>query len=153
MNPLELKIPPAALVLLAGLAMWFVSTVAPSFSWQMPYQQAVAFVLAIAGAIVAVLGVASFLRAGTTLNPTKPQATSALVNTGIYRFSRNPMYLGFLLALIGWALFLANLLALILVPAFVMYMNRFQITPEERALAAMFGIEFTSYKQKVRRWV
>lgn len=153
MNQLELKIPPVALALLAGAAMWFISAAAPSFSWQLPYQQAMGLVLAVAGVVVALLGVMSFRCAGTTVNPTKPKATSSLVNTGIYRSSRNPMYLGFLLALIGWAVFLANLFALILVPAFVVYMNRFQITPEERALAIKFGTEFTAYKQKVRRWV
>jgi len=63
------------------------------------------------------------------------------------------MYLGFLLALVGWAVFLANALAFVLVPLFVMYMNRFQITPEERALSALFGTEFSAYRQRVRRWV
>ena len=153
MNALELKVPPVAVVLLAGAAMWFVSAYAPSFAWQLPYQQAMALVLAAAGFVLAVLGVVSFRRAGTTVNPTKPQATSSLVSTGIYRFSRNPRYLGFLLALVGWAVFLANALAFILVPAYVMYMNRFQITPEEKALSVMFGTEFTAYQQKVRRWV
>ena len=153
MSALELKIPPVALVLFAGAAMWFVSAVAPSFTLQLPFKQAIALVLPVAGAFVAVWGVVSFRRVGTTVNPTKPQATSSLVSTGSYRFSRNPMYLGFLLALVGWAVFLANALAFVLVPLFVMYMNRFQITPEERALSALFGTEFSAYRQRVRRWV
>jgi protein-S-isoprenylcysteine O-methyltransferase Ste14 len=153
MNALELKIPPVALALLAGAAMWCVSALTPSLSWQLPYRQALALFFAIAGTIVAVLGVASFRRAGTTVNPVTPQAASALVSTGIYRFSRNPMYLGFLLMLLGWAALLANALALILVAGFVAYMNRFQITPEERALSALFGAEFAAYAQRVRRWI
>jgi protein-S-isoprenylcysteine O-methyltransferase Ste14 len=152
MSALELKIPPVVLVLLAGAAMWVLSAAAPSFAWQAPYRQATALVFAVAGVIVAILGVVSFRHASTTVNPTRPQDASSLVTTGIYRFSRNPMYLGFLLALLAWAVFLANVLTLLPVVAFVAYMNRFQITPEERALVAMFGTEYDAYKQRVRRW-
>lgn len=152
MRSLELKVPPVALVLLTGAVMGFLSAAAPSLAWQSPYGPALAFVLGVAGAVVAVLGVASFRRAGTTVNPTRPQATSSLVSSGVNGFSRNPMYLGFLLVLVGWAVFLSNVLAFVPVPAFVAYMNRFQIAPEERALEALFGTEFTAYKRKVRRW-
>lgn len=153
MSTLELKIPPVALVLITGAAMWLASAVAPALTLQLPYEQAIALVPAIAGVFVAVWGVVSFRRADTTVNPTNPHATSSLVSTGIYRFSRNPMYLGFLLTLAGWAVFLANALALVFVPVLVAYMNRFQITPEERVLSAMFGTEFSAYRQRVRRWV
>ena len=115
MGALELKIPPVILVLLAGAAMWALSAAAPSFAWQVPYRQAVAFALAVSGLTVAVVGVVSFRRASTTVNPIRPQDTSSLVTTGIYRLSRNPMYLGFLLLLVAWAM----LLALLPVAAFV----------------------------------
>ena len=152
MSALELRIPPLALVLLAGGAMWLLAAGSPSYSLHLPSNQAIALALVVVGALVAVLGVVSFRRAGTTVNPTKPHTTSALVSTGIYRFSRNPMYLGFLLALVGWAVFLANIVAFVLVPAYVAYMNRFQIAPEERAMLATFGAEFAAYKERVRRW-
>jgi protein-S-isoprenylcysteine O-methyltransferase Ste14 len=152
MGALELKIPPVVLVLLAGAAIWVLSAAAPSFALQVPYRQAIAIILAVSGVTVAVVGVVSFRRASTTVNPIRPQDTSSLVTTGIYRFSRNPMYLGFLLVLVAWAVFLANVLTLLPVVAFVAYMNRFQIAPEERALAVMFGPEFNAYKQGVRRW-
>ena len=152
MHALELKIPPVVLMLFAGAAMWVLSAATSLFAWQVPYKQAIALTLAVSGVTVAVLGVASFRRASTTVNPTRLQDTSSLVTTGIYRLSRNPMYLGFLLALAAWAVFLANILVLLLVVAFVIYMNRFQITPEERALAVMFGTEFNAYKRRVRRW-
>jgi len=153
MGSLELKIPPVALALLAGAAMWVLTVAAPSFAWQLPYRQVIAMILAVCGVTVALGGVASFRRASTTVNPTKPGETTSLVTTGIYRLSRNPMYLGFLLALVAWAVFLANLLALFPVVAFIAYMNRFQIVPEERVLSVMFGNEFEAYKQRVRRWV
>ena len=76
-----------------------------------------------------------------------------LLTSGPYAFTRNPMYLGLLLVLLGWAAYLSNALACVFLPAFVLYMNRFQIGPEERALAALFGQAFLDYKNRVRRWV
>jgi protein-S-isoprenylcysteine O-methyltransferase Ste14 len=75
------------------------------------------------------------------------------VISGIYKLSRNPMYLGFLLVLVGWAVFLSNALAFVFVPAFIFYMNRFQIDPEEKALVGKFGQEFVDYKSRVRQWL
>ena len=72
---------------------------------------------------------------------------------GVYRFTRNPMYLGMVLVLIGWAVFLASPITLIFVPLFVLYINRFQITPEERVLTSIFGAEYVDYKNRVRRSV
>ena len=152
MNSLELKIPPGALVLLAALGMLLVSSTTPSLGFQLPYNQGVAIAFLIFGVAVSLLGVVSFRIAKTTVNPTKPQATSTLVSTGIYRFSRNPMYLGFLFALVGLAALLSNVLASLFVPAFMIYMNRFQIAPEERVLTEIFGSDFQSYKERVRRW-
>jgi protein-S-isoprenylcysteine O-methyltransferase Ste14 len=80
-----------------------------------------------------------------------PQQSSSLVATGIYRFSRNPMYPGFLLALLGWSVYLANWIAALLLPVFVVYMNRFQIQPEGRALLQKFGAQFSEYAAAVRR--
>jgi protein-S-isoprenylcysteine O-methyltransferase Ste14 len=109
--------------------------------------------LALAGALVALAGVVAFRRQETTVNPLTPSESSSLVASGIYRFSRNPMYLGFVLALLGWAAFLGNWVSALLLPAFVAYMSRFQIQPEERALAERFGPEFIAYSQSVRRWL
>jgi protein-S-isoprenylcysteine O-methyltransferase Ste14 len=77
---------------------------------------------------------------------------SSLVVTGIYRHTRNPMYLGGLVMLSGWALFLATLSACLFLPLFVAYLTRFQIIPEEKVLRARFGTEFDDYVKRVRRW-
>jgi protein-S-isoprenylcysteine O-methyltransferase Ste14 len=98
-------------------------------------------------------GVYEFQKAKTTVNPTTPAAATAIVASGVYRISRNPMYVGFLLALTGWATFLAHPLPFLLLPVFVAYMNRFQISPEERVLSAKFGDEYDTYKRDVRRWL
>jgi protein-S-isoprenylcysteine O-methyltransferase Ste14 len=105
------------------------------------------------GLAIALSAVAWFRRARTTVNPLAPETVSSLVTSGIYRVTRNPMYLGLLFALLAWAVLLANPIALIFLPLFVLYMNRFQIGPEETALEARFGSEFLSYKAGVRRWL
>ena len=153
MHFLELKVPPVAVVLLFATLMWLISTREPPLALDLPWRVAVAFMLYGAGFAVALAGVIAFYRAKTTINPVTPEAATAIVTTGIYRFSRNPMYLGLLLTLIGWAVWLSHLLAFALLPFFVLYMNRFQIEPEERALSAKFGGLFRDYTRSVRRWL
>ena len=153
MQGLELKVPPVALVLLAGGCMWVVAWAAPAFEFAFPARIISAMGMVVIGIAIAGMGVFSFSRAKTTVNPMKPDSSSALVVSGIYRLTRNPMYLGILLLLIGWGIFLSNALALLVLPGFVLYMNRFQIEPEERALTRIFGPAFLEYRTQVRRWI
>ena len=152
-HPLELKVPPVLIGAVTWALMWILSSATPSFAFVLPARSWCTAVLVLAGAIISLLGVASFRRAGTTVNPMKPASASTLVNLGIYQMTRNPMYLGFLLVLVAWGVFLSNIFAFLPLPAFILYMNRFQIEPEERALAAAFGQPFLAYKTKVRRWL
>src|SRR6185295_14404560 len=133
MHLLELKFPPVVVVVLTATLMWLVSRVVPEFAFGIPARDLLAVSLAVVGVGASILGIAAFRRARTTVNPMNPDASSALVRSGIYSRTRNPMYLGFLLILAAWAVFLSNVLAFFLLPAFVVYMNRFQIEPEERA--------------------
>ncbi|WP_210307157.1 methyltransferase family protein [Paenochrobactrum gallinarii] len=87
------------------------------------------------------------------INPLRPETTSALVTTGIYRYSRNPMYVGFALFLLAFAVLLSSPGALLGVLGFVLYIDRFQILPEEQALNVLFGADFTNYCTQVRRWL
>jgi len=150
---LELKLPPLALGFLVAALMWTVATATPDFNVTVPAHSICAFCIALLGLAICISGVVSFRMAGTTVNPMSPGSSSSLVVSGIYKYTRNPMYLGFLLILLGWAVLLSNLVALVFLPAFVLYMNRYQIGPEERALTALFASEFTKYRAKVRRWV
>jgi protein-S-isoprenylcysteine O-methyltransferase Ste14 len=152
MDSLELRVPPLVVVGGTAFLMWGVALVLP-FIFVVPVKWLIALVFVLAGFFVALGGVIEFRRAQTTVNPMAPQDSSALVTSGIYRFTRNPMYLGFLLALLGWGIWLSNLPALLLLAGFVVYMNRFQIKPEERSLAQHFGAPFLQYKQQVRRWI
>ncbi len=153
MKSLELKIPPPVIALLVAVSMWFARSYAPSLAHGIPWRSALAVALVLIGIALALAGVLEFRKAKTTVNPTKPETTSAVVATGIYRFTRNPMYLGMLLVLVGWAAFLANAISFALVPMFVLYMSRFQIGPEERVLSDHFGNEYAAYLQSVRRWL
>jgi protein-S-isoprenylcysteine O-methyltransferase Ste14 len=151
-NALELKVPPLALVFLFGALMWLASAYS-AFTIALPWRSAFALIFCTVGFAIVLAGALAFRRAKTTVNPLTPEATTAMVTSGIYRFTRNPMYLGFLLVLVGWAMYLSNVLAFALLPLFVLYMNRFQIVPEERALGVKFSDAFTAYKCSVRRWV
>ena len=152
MTCLELKIPPLFVVLVFGSAMWLLAHASPSYQFNLSHPHIVGLALAVAGLLISAAGFFAFRAARTTSNPMKPATSSALVVSGIYKITRNPMYLGFLLLVIAWALFLSNMLALAFIPAFVIYMNRFQIRPEERALTKLFGQDFIDYKARVRRW-
>lgn len=151
-NVLELKVPPLALVFLFGALMWFTSS-SSMFAIALPWHSAFAVIFYSVGSAIVLAGVLTFRRMKTTVNPLTPEATTTMVTSGIYRFTRNPMYLGFLLILVGWAIELSHLLPFTILPLFVWYMNRFQILPEERALASKFSEAFTAYKRSVRRWV
>jgi protein-S-isoprenylcysteine O-methyltransferase Ste14 len=153
MSAFELRIPPPLVGLCVALLMWLASRIVPHFAWPLALRGAISLIFVIAGIGLAIAGVKAFAKAKTTVNPTKPAATSSLVVTGVYRFTRNPMYLGMLLVLLGWAAYLANVVAFLLVPLFVLYITRFQIIPEERVLAEKFGAEFTLYKARVHRWL
>lgn len=150
---LELRIPPLLLVCIWAFLMWIVSGPTQVMSFAFTYKFVVASALFLSGIFVAVSGVVTFRRAGTTVNPTTPDKSCSLVTHGIYRLTRNPMYLGFLLILAGWGFYLSNPISLACLPGFVIYMNRYQIIPEERVLRSTFEHEFESYCERTRRWI
>lgn len=153
MGSLELKVPPPVVALLLGLLMWLASKLVAPVEVPLGFRIGAVVVLAAVGVAVGLSGIISFLRAKTAINPTKPSATSSLVTSGVFQFTRNPMYLSMLLYLFAWAAYLSSWLALLLLPAFVLYINQFQIKPEERALSSLFGAEYASYMARVRRWL
>jgi len=153
MNALELKIPPLLLVILFGVAMWAVSRVLPAGYFVIPGKFLLSTAVLALGGCIALLGVLEFRSAGTTVDPRTPNQSESLVVKGVYRFTRNPMYLGFLLMLVAWGIFLGSVFAALLLPLFVVYLNRFQILPEERHMRALFGEAYDRYASQVRRWL
>ena len=150
---LALRVPPVALSVILAALMWAASRTWPSWRLVIPGRTFVALALFLAAAAIGIAGVRAFHRARTTSNPLRPERASSLVSQGIYRHTRNPMYVALALALLAWAVWLGHALAPAGVVAFVAWMNRFQIAPEERALQALFGEEFERYCAEVRRWL
>ena len=153
MKFLELKIPPPLVTLMFGALTWGVSRIAPVLDAPESARIAAALVIFAAGLAIAMAGIVSFRLAKTTVNPLKPETATSLVSSGIFGVTRNPMYLGLLLALMAWAIYLASPAALLGPVAFWLYITRFQIIPEERAMTKLFGNAFTEYSAKVRRWI
>lgn len=153
MKALELKIPPPLVALLFALAMWLSSSFSQPYPAPLGLRISVALALLVLGQGISISGMRAFRIAKTTINPFKPSASSSLVERGVYRFTRNPMYLGLLVTLAGWAAFLSSFLPLLFLPVFVLYIDRLQIAPEERALAALFGAGYSDYCARVHRWV
>ena len=153
MASLEVKIPPPAVAAATAVAMWGISRLAPLLQLPSALRLGTAAAILLVGVGFSAAGVLAFRRAQTTLNPTKPEQTSSLVTSGVYRATRNPMYVGLLCVLVAWAVFLSSGWALLGPVAFVFYIDRFQIEPEERALAKLFANEYADYRAKVRRWL
>ena len=153
MRQLELKIPPPIVALLTGAAMWLASRLGPLIDLPHLLRTDCAGAIAACGGVLAFAGSIAFRRAKTTINPLRPANASSLVTSGIYRLTRNPMYLGLLLVLVAWALHLSSVLAFAGPILFVLYIRRFQIAPEERVLADKFGKAYSDYTSQVRRWL
>jgi protein-S-isoprenylcysteine O-methyltransferase Ste14 len=150
---LEHKIPPLVVAAIAGTIMWGVSRIVPAGSFPTPNRIFLCAVAAIVGIVIMTIAILSFRTAQTTVNPLQPESAEQLVTGGIFKISRNPMYVGLALILLSLAAYLQNLVALLAVPLFMIYMTFFQIRPEERALSEKFGEEFQAYKDSVRRWL
>jgi protein-S-isoprenylcysteine O-methyltransferase Ste14 len=153
MLDLKLKIPPLLLTSIFGLVMLGISV--SSLPLAIPVVSRITLSIAIftIGITFLITGVISFRLANTTVNPMVPNDSTALVTSGVYKITRNPMYLGFLMILISWGVFLSSVYSLVLPVLFVFYMNSFQIQPEESILQDIFGSEFTEYQKQVRRWI
>ena len=133
--------------------MWYLASLVAPLEVPFVVRVAGAVALLVIGQGIAISGMVAFRRAKTTVNPIKISTASSLVSGGPFKFTRNPMYLGMLITLAGWAVYLANWLALLGLPLFVLYINRFQIAPEERVMASLFGADYAAYREKVRRWI
>lgn len=154
MLSLELKIKPPIVAALAVIIMFVLDYWLPSDKLGVgQYRLGIVLGLVMTGFMLAITGVKKFIKAETTIHPDLKHATNKLVTSGIYRVSRNPMYLGMLLNLIGLSVWLNNWLSIGVCMGFVWYITQFQIKPEERFLKQKFGEQYTDYCQKVRRWL
>lgn len=153
MSFLEHKIPPPVVALFFIICMWLVSKLGLHLNLPVFPVRALAVAIFIAGLSLPIAGGMAFKKVKTTVNPLHPEQASTLVKNGVFKYSRNPMYLGLSVVLVAWAIGLSSLSALLLVPVFMLYITRFQIQPEERALSEKFGDEFDAYRRTTRRWL
>lgn len=153
MNALETRIPPPLVGLIVALLQWLASMAVDFALVPRGLRAGLALVLVLAGFAMSFAGVRAVRRARTTLSPLHPETATTLVTGGIYRYTRNPMYLGMATWLLAWAAWLGTVVAFAGPVLFVLYMTRFQVTVEERALARLFGSQYDDYRTRVRRWL
>jgi protein-S-isoprenylcysteine O-methyltransferase Ste14 len=150
MRALELKIPPPVVLAACAALVWLT---APAAGPRGELRVALTALVAVTGFLVEAAAGMRFVQAGTTVNPMRPERSSALVTTGLHAWSRNPMYVGQLLLLAAWALWRGGALSPLWLVAYAAYVTRFQIIPEERVLSATFGADYGAYRARVRRWL
>lgn len=150
---MELKIIPVVQVIIAALLMVTLATLIPELHYLWFISKTVSILLVILAAIIGILAIYCFKKAQTTVNPIHPEKASSIVRSGIYHYSRNPMYLAMLLVVLAIAVYLQNIASFIIIPLFIGYITRYQIIPEERMLIKIFGDNFREYCKMVRRWL
>jgi protein-S-isoprenylcysteine O-methyltransferase Ste14 len=153
MKILENKIPPPATMLVIAATMWGAAKIQPPMAIESRLRIGLMLALGVVFLVFGIGGVIAFRVARTTINPVQIDRASRVVTGGIYRLSRNPMYVGLTALLAGWAVFLAVPVTGIGPIVFVLFTHHFQILPEERVMAAKFGRDYLDYKQRVRRWI
>ena len=152
MNALENRVPPPLLLVAVALVMW-VGVRLSGAGEVSPLRVLCGGVLILLGAGAVVAGFVEFRRAGTTIDPVNIDRAAKIVDCGVFAWSRNPMYVGFTLALVGWSVALGSAAALVGPVVYALFIQRFQIAPEERAMAAKFGEAYAHYRRRVRSWI
>ena len=152
-NSLELKINPPFQMLISVVLIYATAHTLPVSATLLEYKWLIGGASLIIGLFFNFAGGVSFRSAKTTGNPKRPEMASSLVISGIYRITRNPMYVGLLFLLLAWATWLGSLFSLVIIIIFQQYMTRFQIIPEEKALAGLFAEQYHDYCNQVRRWL
>ena len=150
---LQLKIPPPIYAISIALIMWLLNRYFPVVQLITSPWNNLGIALMLLAGLLDLSSLYLFFKKRTTPNPMKPEFTTGLVMSGLYKISRNPMYLGLLTILFGFAIYLGNLTSFLVLPAFYFVITEMQIKPEERMLEEKFGEQYLDYKSKVRRWL
>ena len=148
---MKTKIPPPIIALVMIAIIYLSSLIIEPITFN--YQTLISILVVVIGLACAIPSFRLFAKYKTTISPFTPSETSALVTDGMYRYSRNPMYLGLVFLTIAATIFFGTWLGVVIVVAFIFLLNFLQIIPEEEALLDIFGEEYVEYQKKVRRWI
>ena len=151
MMDIKTKFPPPLVALTFGFLINYTKNIFPKI--EVKNEFIFGSLMIISGLIIILSAIILFKKYQTTITPLNPSNATKLITDGIYKFSRNPMYLGLLLVLLGISTILNPIGGLFLIPLFILYLNFFQIIPEENAMVDLFKDEFLDYKKNVRRWI
>lgn len=152
-NALETKIPPPVYGLLTAISIWWLNELLPNFTLLPFTLKPLGIVIMVSGFSLDLMALLQFTKQHTSVNPLHPDKADHIVVTGLYRYTRNPMYLGLLIALCGWCIYIGNIASFVCLPVFVWLLNRMQIQPEEQILLQKFGQPYKDYLRQVRRWL
>tara|TARA_B100002052_G_scaffold3064_1_gene2848 strand:+ start:182 stop:637 length:456 start_codon:yes stop_codon:yes gene_type:complete len=151
MIDIKTKFPPPLVALAFGFLINYTKNIFPKI--EIKNEIIFGSLMIISGLIFIVSAIILFKKYQTTITPLNPSNATKLITVGIYKFSRNPMYLGLLLVLLGISIIINLIGGFFLIPLFILYLNLFQIIPEENAMVNLFKDEFLDYKKSVRRWI
>ena len=151
MIDIKTKFPPPLVALAFGFLINYTKNIFPKI--EIKNEIIFGSFMIISGLIIILSAITLFKKYQTNITPLNPSNATKLITDGIYKFSRNPMYLGLLLVLLGISTILNPIGGLFLIPLFILYLNFFQIIPEENAMVDLFKDEFLEYKKNVRRWI
>lgn len=153
MRFLNTKIPPPIIAIFCAIMMWMLRDFGPSINLSDNFKLSILFICIGIAIAFDLSALREFGRAKTTINPLNPQKAQSIVTSGIYKITRNPMYVGIVVLLFGFCMKFGSYIGFIFIPLFITYITIFQIIPEEIALEAKFRDEYLKYKNKVRRWI
>ncbi len=150
---MNLKVIPPLQLIISALLMLMVDYYFPTLYFTLPKSSISVFIILLVATIIGILALYDFYKHNTTYHPHTPEKTTTIVDTGIYAYSRNPMYLALVLVLIALSLYLKNFGCFTIIPVFIWYITQYQIKPEEQMLDKLFSKDYKAYCQKVRRWL
>ena len=145
------RIPPPIVTLTFILLSFWLANYLPKLAFN--YQGLLSLLMILIGLIIIVIGVKTFNKSDTTINPLNPREVSYLVTNGVFSYTRNPMYLGMVIILLGVTVYNGVYIGMIVLPCFILYITEFQIKPEEEAMEEIFAGDYTDYLKRVRRWL
>ena len=145
------KIPPPIVTLTFILLSFWLANYLPKLAFN--YQGLSSLLMILIGLTIIVIGVKTFNNSDTTINPLNPSEASHLVTEGVFSYTRNPMYLGMVIILLGVSIYNGVYIGIIILPCFIFYITEFQIKPEEKAMEEIFAGDYTDYLKRVRRWL